>query len=63
MDIKKIINKYCMSTHYIYTRRNDPDNEVLGTVLINSRLLAAKWFAERKQLKLKEFLKLFKVSK
>jgi hypothetical protein len=41
--------------------RNDKTQETIGRVLASSRLQAAKIFAERKQLPLKEFLKIFGV--
>ena len=37
--------------------RSDKDQETIGRVVTTSRLQAAKLFAERKQLPLKEFLK------
>jgi hypothetical protein len=43
-----------------YSRR-DKDQETIGRVIASSRLQAAKIFAERKQLPLKEFLKIFGV--
>lgn len=42
--------------------RNDRDQETVGRVITTSRLQAAKIFAERKQLPLKEFLKVFGVT-
>ena len=42
--------------------RNDKDQEKIGRVVTTSRLQAAKLFAERKQLPLKEFLKVFSVT-
>ena len=41
--------------------RNDKNQETIGRVITSSRLQAAKLFAERKQLPLKEFLKIFGV--
>lgn len=49
---------YCF--YYI---KNDQTKEPLGKVVSTSRLKAAKSFADRKQLSLKEFLKLFSVEK
>ena len=49
---------YCF--YYI---KNDKNKESLGKVVSTSRLKAAESFAERKQLSLKEFLKLFSVEK
>ena len=42
--------------------RKDKDKETIGRVVTSSRLQAAKLFAERKQLPLKEFLKIFGVT-
>jgi hypothetical protein len=42
--------------------RSDKDQETIGRVVTTSRLQAAKLFAERKQLPLKEFLKVFSVT-
>jgi len=41
--------------------RNDKMEELVGRTVTTSRLKAAKYFAERKQLPLKEFLKIFGV--
>lgn len=49
---------YCF--YYI---KNDQKKEPLGKVVSTSRLKAAESFAERKQLPLKDFLKLFAVEK
>ena len=40
----------------------DKDQETIGRTVTTSRLQAAKLFAERKQLSLKEFLKVFSVT-
>jgi hypothetical protein len=45
-----------------FYNRNDRSQETIGRVLTTSRLQAAKLFAERKQLPLKEFLKIFGVT-
>ena len=42
--------------------RNDRNQETIGRTVTTSRLQAAKLFAERKQLSLKEFLKIFGVT-
>ena len=42
--------------------RKDKDQETIGRVVTTSRLQAAKLFAERKQLPLNEFLKVFGVT-
>jgi len=42
-----------------FYNRNDKNQEVIGRVVSTSRLQAANIFAERKQLPLKEFLKVF----
>jgi hypothetical protein len=41
--------------------RNDLDQETISRTVSTSRLQAAKYFAARKQLKLKDFLKIFGV--
>jgi hypothetical protein len=45
-----------------FYNRNDKNKETIGRVVTTSRLQAAKLFAERKQLPLKEFLKIFGVT-
>ena len=45
-----------------FYNRNDKNQETIGRVITTSRLQAAKLFAERKQLLLKEFLKIFGVT-
>ena len=42
-----------------FYNRNDKNQETIGRIVSTSRLQAAKIFAERKQLPLKEFLKIF----
>jgi len=42
--------------------RKDKDQGTIGRTVTTSRLQAAKMFAERKQLSLKEFLKIFGVT-
>ena len=42
--------------------RKDKDQETIGRVVTTSRLQVAKLFAERKQLPLKQFLKIFGVT-
>lgn len=44
-----------------FYNRNDKNQEIIGRVVTTSRLQAAKLFAGRKQLPLKEFLKVFGV--
>ena len=44
-----------------FYNRNDRNQEAVGRVITTSRLQAAKIFAERKQLPLKEFLKIWGV--
>ena len=39
--------------------RNDRDEEIISRTISTSRLNAAKYFAARKQLELKPFLKIF----
>jgi hypothetical protein len=45
-----------------FYNRYDKNQEAIGRVVTTSRLQAAKLFAERKQLPLKEFLKVFSVT-
>ena len=45
-----------------FYNRNDKSQETIGRIIGFSRLEAAKLFAERKQLPLKEFLKVFGVT-
>ena len=47
---------------FMFYSRNDKGQETIGRVVTASRLQAAKLFAERKQLPLKEFLKVFGVT-
>ena len=49
--------------NYRYYSRLCNDGDKLGSVVETSRLRAANHFANRKQLQLKDFLRLFKVSK
>ena len=44
-----------------FYNRNDKMEELVGRTVTTSRLKAAKYFAARKQLPLKEFLKIFGV--
>lgn len=48
---------------YTYYSRFDENKERIDSVLIQSRLAAAKHFAERKVLSLKEFLIIYAVTK
>ena len=43
--------------------RVDKTNECIDTILAPSRLLAAKYFSKRKDLSLKNYLKIYKISK
>lgn len=52
-----------MSRKYSFCYRNQYTGEVIDSVYAVSRLSAAKFFAARKQLTLKEFLKIFTISK
>jgi len=45
-----------------FYNRNDKNQETIGRIVTTSRLQAAKLFAERKQLPLKEVLKVFGVT-
>jgi hypothetical protein len=44
-----------------FYNKRDKKQETIGRTVSTSRLQAAKYFAERKQLSLKEFLKIFSV--
>lgn len=46
---------------FAFYSRNDRNQETINRTVSTSRLNAAKYFAERKQLPLKEFLKVFGV--
>ena len=46
---------------FAFYSRNDVDQETISRTVSTSRLQAAKYFAACKQLKLKEFLKIFGV--
>jgi hypothetical protein len=46
---------------FAFYNRNDRSQETIARTLSTSRLNAAKYFAERKQLPVKEFLKIFGV--
>jgi hypothetical protein len=51
-----------MRMYSFYSKRDDK-KEKLGTIPHVSRLQAAKFFAERKQLSLKSFLNIYTISK
>jgi hypothetical protein len=44
-----------------FYNKTDNNQEVISRTLSTSRLNAAKYFSERKQLPLKEFLKIFSI--
>jgi hypothetical protein len=46
---------------FAFYNKNDKNQETIARTMSTSRLNAAKYFAERKQLPLKEFLKIFGV--
>jgi hypothetical protein len=46
---------------FAFYNKNDKLQETISRTMSTSRLNAAKYFAERKQLPLKEFLKIFGV--
>lgn len=48
---------------YSFYAKNDQKKEKLGTTPHQSRLLAAKYFAERKRLQLKTFLDIYTITK
>jgi len=49
-------------SYYFYSK-TDSKKEPISKVLAGSRMAAAKYFAERKRLTLKQFLTLYGVSK
>ena len=51
-----------MAKYYFYSR-NDLDKEPVSWIDVPNRLKAAKLFAKRKQMSLKQFLSIFTVSK
>jgi hypothetical protein len=51
-----------MTKYYFYSRR-DQNQEAIDSVRAFSRMQAAKYFANRKQMDLKTFLSIFAVSK
>ena len=55
--------EFCMARKYTFCYRNQYTGEVIDSVEAVSRLAAAKFFAARKQLPLKRFLEIFKISK
>lgn len=59
--IKNGLNKLVM--YYFYYIKKDETKESLGKVISTSRLKAANLFANRKQLTLRDFLKLFSIEK
>lgn len=48
---------------YGFYSKTDKNEEIINRIVILSRLQAAKIFAERKQLSLKSFLKIYSVKK
>lgn len=59
--IKNGLNK--LVVYYFYYIKKDETKESLGKVISTSRLKAANLFANRKQLTLRDFLKLFSIEK
>lgn len=51
-----------MTKYYFYSRI-DQNQEAIHSIRAFSRMQAAKYFASQKQLPLKDFLKIFAVSK
>lgn len=51
-----------VGTYYYYSK-NDPSAEAVSKVFTTGRLAAAKHFASRKQLPLKNFLQIWTVNK
>ena len=60
LDPIKLISFMKKVSFYV---RRDSTQEPLGTVTVKSRLEAAKLFAKRKKLPLKEFLRIFSISR
>jgi hypothetical protein len=52
---------YFRNNYRVYLSRTDKTQETISRTVSTSRLNAAKHFAERKQLPLREFLKIFAV--
>jgi len=52
-----------MPKKYYFYAKNSFDQEPISKTLASSRLAAAKYFAERKNLKLKSFLNIYSVSR
>jgi hypothetical protein len=48
---------------YVFYSRRDSEKESYGYVISFSRLQAARSFAERKRLSLKDFLRIYEVSR
>jgi len=63
MDFIIPIANKLMTKKYYSSSRVDPYGESMDSIIATSRLLAAKYFAKRKRLPLREYLKIFKVSK
>jgi hypothetical protein len=55
--------EFCTTRKYSFCYRNQYTGEVIDSVDAISRLSAAKFFAAKKQLTLKEFLEIFTISK
>lgn len=63
MDFIIPIANKLMTKKYYSSSRVDPYREAMDSIISPSRLLAANYFAKRKRLALREYLKIFKVSK
>lgn len=63
MDFIIPIANELMTKKYYSSSRIDPYGESIDSIISPSRLLAAKYFAKRKRLSLRDYLKIFKVSK
>lgn len=48
---------------YVFFAKRDADREAIGVVEAPSRFIAAKYFAKRKNLTLKQFLKIYTIPK
>ena len=63
MDFIIPIANELITRKYYSSSRIDPYGESIDSIISPSRLLAAKYFAKRKRLSLRDYLKIFKVSK
>ena len=52
-----------MPKKYYFYVKNDWQQEPISRIIASSRLAAAKYFAERKNLTLKDFLNIYSISR